>query len=96
MADPVSVLKRPAPLISISSDKVEQVDALTFHTSPPPSLTARFNMANLASISMTGDEEARASYDSMRTLPGELKDPRGTLHRVSLHAAIGLMSQLTW
>lgn len=69
----------PAPLIP-SIDAARQSDTLRFHTSPPPSLTARFAMGtgNPQSVSMTGDD----SRDT-RTYPGELRDPKGTLDRVS-------------
>lgn len=55
-------------------------DTLRFHTSPPPSLTSRFppGSGNPQSVSMSGDD----SRDT-RTFPGELKDPKGTLDRVS-------------
>ena len=67
-------------------DSARRSDTLRFHTSPPPSLTARFAMGNgnPQSVSMTGEDDPRSSQDSARTLPGELRDPKGTLQRVRL------------
>jgi len=69
----------PPPLMP-SRDAARRSDTLRFHTSPPPSLTARFATGNPQSVSMTGEDDTR---DTARTLPGELRDPQGTLNRVS-------------
>jgi hypothetical protein len=69
----------PPPLMP-SVNAARQSDTLRFHTSPPPSLTARFAIGNPQSVSMTGEDDTR---DTTRTFGGELKDPKGTLDRVS-------------
>jgi len=69
-----------APPLMPSGDAARRSDTLRFHTSPPPSLTARFAIGTPQSVSMTGEDDTR---DTARTLPGELRDPQGTLNRVS-------------
>jgi hypothetical protein len=70
----------PPPLMP-SVHAARQSDTLRFHTSPPPSLTARFakGTGDPQSVSMTGEDDR----DTARTFPGELRDPKGTLDRVS-------------
>ena len=69
-----------APPLMPAADAARRSDTLRFHTSPPPSLTARFAIGTPQSVSMTGEDDTR---DTARTLPGELRDPQGTLNRVS-------------
>jgi hypothetical protein len=69
-----------APPLMPVTDAARRSDTLRFHTSPPPSLTARFALGTPQSVSMTGEDD---TPDTARTFPGELRDPKGTLNRVS-------------
>jgi hypothetical protein len=69
-----------APPLLPATDAARRSDTLRFHTSPPPSLTARFALGTPQSVSMTGEDD---TPDTARTFPGELRDPQGTLNRVS-------------
>ena len=68
------------PSLLPAADAARRSDTLRFHTSPPPSLTTRFASGTPQSVSMTGEDD---TPDTTRTFPGELKDPQGTLNRVS-------------
>jgi hypothetical protein len=75
-----SMATSEAPPLLPAADAARRSDTLRFHTSPPPSLTARFALGTPQSVSMTGEDD---TPDTARTFPGELRDPQGTLNRVS-------------
>jgi len=81
----------PPPLLP-AADAARRSDTLRFHTSPPPSLTARFASGTPQSVSMTGEDD---TPETTRTFPGELKDPQGTLNRVSSKALEGSVKLTT-